>query len=246
MKHRNITSGLRRALVKCLTFAAALGCPVMVTAVPTNEVQALDSILAAATDFVRSGSSTDSRRLVVEAGTLDERLRLPACARQLQAFLPPGGKLVGNVTVGVRCPDGTGWTVYVPVRVKLNTPVLIAARPMTRGAFITSADLQQETRDAGALPGSVLTEPSQAIGRQASAPIPAGVVLNSAMIRPARLVKRGEKVTILASSGAFEVRAGGEALADGSEGETISVRNILTKKIIQATVAEAGLVRVRL
>jgi flagella basal body P-ring formation protein FlgA len=236
---------MRRSAVNCLTLACILG-GAMTSVAGTDSVQPLDSIRATAVEFVRNGSGADRARIRIETGTLDERLRLPACARPLEAFLPPGARLAGTTTIGVRCTAATSWSVFVPVRIKIHGPVLIAARPLARGVAITAADLRVENRDLAALPGAILADPAQAIGRQTAVPISAGSLLTPAQIRPARLVKRGEKVTILASSGAFEVRAGGEALADGAEGEAIPVRNVLTRKVVQATVTEAGVVRVRL
>mgnify|MGYP003501331045 FL=1 len=68
--------------------------------------------------------------------------------------------------------------------------------------------------------------------------------MNAGLLDLPPLVKRGQTVTILSATQGLEVRATGEALADGTSGETIRVRNLLTRKVIQATVQDAGLVRV--
>ena len=92
--------------------------------------------------------------------------------------------------------------------------------------------------------GSALTDPAQAIGKRLRYPVATGAALNAGLLDLPPLVKRGQTVTIVSTGQGLEVRATGEALADGTNGETIRVRNSLTKKIIQATVLEAGLVRV--
>jgi flagella basal body P-ring formation protein FlgA len=204
----------------------------------------LDDIRDAARTFAVREATAAHSRAVVEPGSLDPRLRLAPCAAPLQAFLPPGGRLAGNAAVGVRCPSA--WTVYVPVRVRFDAKVLVSMRAIGRGETLRATDFRLETRDLAALPGPAITEPSRAVGQQTAVPIAPGAVLTPRMVKQPRLVRRGDRVTIIARAGGLEVRSSGEALADGVEGDSIQVRNVLTKKIIQGTVSEPGLVSVRL
>jgi flagella basal body P-ring formation protein FlgA len=125
-------------------------------------------------------------------------------------------------------------------------PVWVAARALGRGETLRNTDLQSQIHDLAGIQGPAITDLAQALGRQAAVPIAPGTILRSNLLRASRLVKRGEKVTILAKSGGIEVRMSGEALSDGAEGDSIQVRNTLTKKIIQATVTQEGHVQVRL
>lgn len=204
----------------------------------------LDDIRNAAKAFAAREAAAAHARTVVEPGSLDPRLRLERCAAPLQAFLPPGGRLAGSATVGVRCPST--WTVYVPVRVRFDAKVLVSVRAIGRGETLRTTDFRLETRDLAALPGPAITDASRAVGQQTAVPIGPGAVLTPRMVKQPRLVRRGDRVTILARVGGLEVRSTGEALADGVEGDSIQVRNLLTKKIIQGTVSEPGLVSVRL
>lgn len=209
-------------------------------------IQPVESIRSAARDFVQKEIRVPSASIETEVGNIDPRLRLAGCAKPLAAFLPAGSRLPGNSTIGIRCGSSRPWTVYVPVRVKVMAPVWVTARALARGELIKQADLQSQVHDLASLPGAAITELTQVLGRQAAIPIAPGTILRSALLRAARLIKRGEKVTILAKSSGIEVRMSGEALADGSEGDSIQVRNTLTKKTIQATVTQEGHVQVRL
>ncbi len=65
-------------------------------------------------------------------GTIDPRLQLPKCAAT-EAYLPPGTRLWGNATVGLRCAAPSAWSLYVPVAVKVMGEVVVTQRPLAAG-----------------------------------------------------------------------------------------------------------------
>lgn len=207
--------------------------------------QSLEAIRTAVRDFLIAQPAERRGELQVEVDVLDTRLRLTACPPQrLEAFLAPGTRLAGRMTVGVRCTAAAAWSLYIPVRVRRLGEVVVARRALAKGQILTPDDLALERRDLFALPGAPLAEPSRAVGQTVRQPLAAGTVLQPTMLVAPRLVRRGDLVTIQAEAGAVNVRASGIALADGAAGDRIRVRNALTKKVIQATVAAAGLVRI--
>lgn len=181
----------------------------------------------------------------ITVGRLDPRLRLSACEGEMETFLPQGSRALGNSTVGVRCNGVKPWTLYVPVKVAVFRKVLVTNRPMARGELINATDLRMERRNLNTLRAGFLTDPSHAIGRLAKRPLTAGTPLSVSNLAAQRVIKRGEKVTLLMDIPGIQVRATAKALGDGAIGETISVRNTSSKKIIQATVISAGVVRVK-
>ena len=60
------------------------------------------------------------------------------------------------------------------------------------------------------------------------------------------VLKRGEKVSIVVRKEALFLRIPGEILEDGAVGEKIRVRNLQSKKIIEATVLSRDEVEVRI
>jgi flagella basal body P-ring formation protein FlgA len=241
--HRTSVNSLTRILMAAgIAFALH---PVSVLP-DTGSLQSIESIRSAVSRFAQDGIHIPNARIETEVGNIDPRLRLAGCAKPLAAFLPAGSRLPGNSTIGVRCETPLPWTVYVSVRVKVMAPVWVAARALGRGETLRNTDLQSQIHDLAGIQGSAITDLAQALGRQAAVPIAPGTILRSNLLRASRLVKRGEKVTILAKSGGIEVRMSGEALSDGAEGDSIQVRNVLTKKTIQATVTQEGHVQVRL
>jgi flagella basal body P-ring formation protein FlgA len=60
------------------------------------------------------------------------------------------------------------------------------------------------------------------------------------------LIKKGDSVIILAKTNGFQISMKGTALVNGSKGDKIKVKNVRTKKIIQATVFDKHTVKVNL
>jgi flagella basal body P-ring formation protein FlgA len=64
------------------------------------------------------------------------------------------------------------------------------------------------------------------------------------MFTPDLIVRRGQEVTLLSSSGAVEVRANGRAMIDGAAGSRIQVQNLGSMRVVEGVVETADLVRV--
>ncbi len=209
--------------------------------------QSLASIRQAAENFVLSHAhASGDGSIEVAIGELDRRLRLPLCGQPLQAFLPPGGRLQGNTTIGVSCPDARPWKLYVPTRIRHIDRVIVARYHLPRGTRIQAGDLAYEERDLAVLNRGYFTEQERLVGKVLNQPVAAGKVISPYIIKNPRLVKRGQGVTILAVSGSFEIRMKGKALMDGSAGDYIKVRNIKSQRIVEGEVIGAGLIKVPL
>lgn len=173
--------------------------------------------------FVLQQLALEPGRVSVEVGALDASLQLPAC-RQLEAFLPPGARLWGTVNVGARCVAGASWTVYLPVTVRVEAPVVVAARPLSAGRVLTPDDLSLATHDLTRLPAGVLTETGQAVGQTLNVGLLPGAPLRQDMLRPPVVVRQGQTVKLVARGGGFTVSAEGRALGNAAAGQSVQVR----------------------
>lgn len=231
----------RRCYVVAMLLTLGLSTPVA----SAEKTQSLSSIESVAKGFVQTqlgqGANTD-----VRVSGLDQRLRLSACTEPLHAFLPSGSQLRGNGTVGVRCPGSSPWTIYVPIQVRFYGQVVVLKRPLARGDSIEAQDVSLVRRELGALNGQYLSALEDVIGMEARRPLGAQSVLNPSMISAPEIIKRGERVSIVARSGAFTVRGTGTALGNGSVGEILRVRNTRSKRTVEGIVTAPGVVEVRL
>ncbi len=210
-------------------------------------IQAPDTIRAAAGAFLRAqhpGVKHDALQVRVTA--LDSRLRLPRCSEPLRTFLAPGSRTLGNTTVGVRCRAPRPWTIYVPARVSMYRKVLVATRPLPRGTRLSAADVRMTRKDVDNLAYGYLTDPTAVQGKLLRRLVPAGMALDPEMLESPPLVKRGQQVVLLAETGGLQVRMTGLALATGAAGDSIKVRNLSSRRVVEGVIVRTGVVRVPL
>lgn len=207
--------------------------------------QSHGSIEAAVEQYIKESIGQDFPSHDIAVGKLDPRLQLTACEKPLRAFLPPGSRLPGNTTVGVNCEGQKPWTLYLSAEVKVSREVVVAQRPLPRGVPISADDVRLELREVGA-GQDYITEPGDVIGKVAKRPLASSTVLSLQVLTTPPLVRRGQQIVIMAAIPGIDVRMQGTALSDGGKGDRITVRNVLSKRTVEATVIQAGVVQVTL
>jgi flagella basal body P-ring formation protein FlgA len=207
--------------------------------------QAHEDITAAAEAFlVDHLKQTNPDHFKVRISTLDSRLKLRQCDTPLEAFLPPGARLYGKTTVGVRCNGSQPWKIFVPSTLVLYEEVLVVARTIVRGEALQPTDITVVSKEVSAASQSYIRDLQQAVGLIAKRSIPAGRILTAHMVRAPRLVQAGQHVILLATTPQLQVRMKGKALADGTRGDIIKVRNLRSKRVVEGVVTHAGIVEV--
>ena len=164
-------------------------------------------------------------RVSFSVGAIDRNLNLPVCAVP-EAFTAPGARVWGNTSVGVRCMGASPWTIYVPVSVRVMAGVVVAAHPLTQGRAIEAADLTLQEADLGLLPGAVMTDAGQAIGRVVTVGVAAGQPLRQDLLRAPLVIRQGQSVTLRAQGAGFKVSAAGKALTNAVEGQVAQFRTL--------------------
>lgn len=186
--------------------------------------------------------SYNSPQVLVES--LDNRLRLQQCEKMLQTFSSSAANTVGSRTIGVKCPAATEWTVYVPVKVKVMKPVVVAAKPLSAHTTLTQADVRMQLMDIAELRQGFLESTAQIAGQQLRYPLTVGSVIPSRGLKQEKVVKRGEQIVLVAAAGTMEVRMNGTALEDASIGDKVRVRNSSSERVVEGIVYSPGIVKV--
>ncbi|MEM6798962.1 MAG: flagellar basal body P-ring formation chaperone FlgA [Planctomycetota bacterium] len=123
--------------------------------------------------------------------------------------------------------------------VQVATPVVVASRPIARGATITAADVRlMPLAEGQRLRGNELAMASvdEAIGKEAGRSIRPGQPLTDANCLAPMMVRRGELVEVIAGGGGVRIRRTLKARVDGRLGETIEVETMEDKQRLQARV----------
>lgn len=211
-----------------------------------QSVHSLDAVRTAAVNAVQSRLPESRGKYFLSAGALDSRLRLAPCAARLEAVQQTAINTSGRVTVGVHCVTGNQWTVYVPVTIEVELPVLVLQRSLARDAHVDAGDVQLQTKRVAGSAANFVSETATLQGRHLKRALAAGSTLTLDALAVDVLVRRGQQVTLLARTGSIEIRAQGHALTDGGVSDRIRVQNVNSLKVVEGVVENGGTVRVDL
>lgn len=152
-------------------------------------------------------------------------------------------QLSSRMTPRISC-EALGWQLFVPITLSIRQPVVVAATPLSRGQRLSSSDVELRLEDIGTLRMGYFHKPEEVDGFQVARNLRQGDVINSYVVEAPTLIKRGDRVVILAHSGGLTVRALGEAMRDGQAGRQIPVRNLSSQSIVHAYIRDRGVVEI--
>lgn len=207
---------------------------------PTQPLQSLQDTAHA---FV-SSSLSGNGRYEIGSVPIDDRLQLAACDQSLTAFAQSGAVKPGRNTIGIRCDGSKRWTIYSTVIVKAFEQVLVVGKALNRNEIIKAEHLTRVKIDVATLPQGYITNPGEVLNKQAARSVAAGTALNRNHYIEPDLIKRGDRVRIQTGKPGLLITSKGVAMAGGVKGQRIRVKNLTSKKVIQATVEKPGLVTV--
>ncbi len=183
---------------------------------------------------------------VVECDAPVRDVSLPAGEPQLLAGEPRslGG---GLYAVPVRIACGTGApavSVNVRLRAKITRLVVVPVRAIRTGEAIGEQDVQLQAVTLPPDAGDFVTDPEEVIGKVARRPIAQGQPLKRSAVDAPAVVRAGQNVKLLVQVDGAVVEASAVALQDGKVGARIRAQVTDTRKVLLATVVEAGVLAV--
>lgn len=170
-------------------------------------------------------------------GTIDANNQLTPCPG-FDVSLPPGARAWGRTSVTVRCLGEPGWSMFVPVHIRIIGDYIVTARSLAQGQSLTATDLARLRGDLTTLPAGILTDEQQALGRTARLSIAAGRPLRGDMLQQPLVVQQNQTVKVVTSGPGFQVANEGRALGNGLAGQVVQVR--LGNGQIVSGIARAG------
>lgn len=235
-----------RALCLIVWMGVMISTPMSTSAAANFEWHSLDDIRRTAVTFIEQRSERPGQAAVVTAGALDSRLRLKRCDTALVPYLPPGTKVGANTTVGVRCKGPKPWKLFVPVRVGVSAPILVATRPLARGAVLTPDDVMAVHRELNTLHSGYIKAGEPVAGLVLKRRLPEGQALRPELLTTPQVIRRGQSLTIVSAdrTGSVAIRMAGIALSDGRMGERIRVKNQSSGRTIEGVVRSSERVEI--
>jgi flagella basal body P-ring formation protein FlgA len=224
---------------RCLVFAVAWSAAAWGSAVESPA----DIAAAARAEAARLTEAAAGAR--IEAGPLDERLRLPECTAPLGARAAQGTQGRSRMTIEVSCP-APAWRVFVPVSISVMERVVVAVRPLAPRTAIAAADIALVERDTATLPYGYFRDVGELAGMELTRPIAAGEAIVPTATRSRTIIHRGQEVTLLARAAGLTVRMRGEALASAGLSQRVRVRNLGSGREVEGIVRSPDVVEVAL
>jgi len=194
----------------------------------------------AAALFVRQQTAALPGKVSYQIDEIDRRIALPACTK-LEAFLPSGSQLIGKTSIGVRCNETNGWSIFIPAQIRVSLNLLVSARQLSMGYTLQEQDLATQTIETSKATG--FTDPKQVVGKVLRYGITAGQILREDMLRQPYSVTQGQIVQLAAQGNGFSIRSEGVALNNAGEGQTVQVR-VGAGRVISGIARAAGLVEI--
>jgi flagella basal body P-ring formation protein FlgA len=154
------------------------------------------------------------------------------------------GRFVATLLIPANKTNAKRFRLTGRIHRLIQIPVI--GRRLNRGDIIQKNDIEWiNLRERKLRRGYIQTE-EEIIGMAARRYIAAKTPLTASHMQRPQLVKKGGIVNIALISGAMRLTTQGRSLENGSLGDTIRIKNIRTKKIIEAKVTGASSAKVGL
>jgi len=177
----------------------------------------------------------------VNVANIDRRVNISACQNNMTATLVGNKNLLRSATVRIKCESATPWQIHVAVKITRQLPVIVSARPLSKGTQLTVNNTKIKYINKALLRSGSITDLTFVQKARLKRQISSGQMVLS---RDICLVCKGETVTITSIIGSLTVKTGGVALSNGILNETVKVRNINSKRIVSGTVKSAGMIQI--
>jgi flagella basal body P-ring formation protein FlgA len=206
----------------------------------------------------------DLVREAIEHATLDELNASGATTRLSRLELPanieaPAGTLDIRASAGPARDLFVPFTVFVELwqegrvvkrfnataQVEAHAPILVAAREIAENTRLRQESFKLEVKRLERPLNQYVTDPERLRGTAVRRALARGEAITTDAISAEIVVRPGDQVKIIGQSGALQLMVTGEARAAGRIGDRIQVKNVQSGALLQAVVADEGIVRIR-
>jgi len=121
--------------------------------------------------------------------------------------------------------------------------IVVPAHDIARGETISEGDLTFSTVDGSALMSGVPTRIDEVKGMQTRRMLAAGQPFRADDVRRPIVITKGQTVTMQFVLPGVELTAMGRAMSEGGVGDTVTIQNPVSYRMISGTVVAPGTVR---
>lgn len=181
-----------------------------------------DVILDTAERHARLQTQGLPGKVNIRLGKLDAA-RLPPCSA-MEAYTPPGARMIGKTSIGVRCLGPSIWNILVPVEIAVTGTYVTTARAILAGQPIQAGDLLVLSGDVSTLPTGIIANPASAVGKTLRNSLGAGQHLRADQLIAPIVIRQGQSVRVISQGNGFSVSGEGKAITNAAVGQTLQIR----------------------
>ncbi len=165
---------------------------------------------------------------------------------KLEITKAPSLSLSSKVLVGFQLTS-EGKTIgewQIPLRCEIWSDVLVTRQLLNRGSAVSKRDFEVKNMDVLRFPNTLVDTGLDLLEYELVQTVSEGQPLLLRDIAAKPLIRKGQVVEVVASEGQMYISMKGQALEDGIRDAFISIRNINSRKNIQAQVIDDSKVKV--
>ncbi len=188
----------------------------------------------------------EERRHTIEPIIVPAGLRLPEGKITYSGSIPNGIRFAKGtqVNLDVLLNGRKYTTVKCSMRIRVYDNMVVAAKQLRQDQVLTASDVKIEEREDTGANWKYYTDVNEVIGKVPIKGIGQGQIINNHVIQFPVCIMRGDKVNIHANVNGIVVSAEGVAMENGRKDRYISVKNVLSGKVIRAKVIDENNVEV--
>jgi flagella basal body P-ring formation protein FlgA len=145
---------------------------------------------------------------------------------------------MGKTSIGVRCNEQPGWSIFLQANIKISINLLVSNKPLSQGTVLSATDFSLHEGTLGQ-PG-MLTDPTQAIGKTLKFSIGTGQVLRSDMLQASLVVHQGQTIKLLVRGNGYTIGTEGQALSNAASGQSVRVKVVSGQVVSAIATTEAS------
>jgi len=197
-------------------------------------------------DFLNAKVPWDKNRVKIKLVQISNGLMLPNTPYSYKVVPPNDTRYLGTVPLNVVFdiqgqPPKKAWAT---VKIEVETDVIVVNKPLNRNQSIEKDDVNVISMDMADLPSNFISKLEDVVGKKTLRVMNPKEVFRTDIVELPPMVKRKDRVSIVAESGNLRITAVGEVKESGGMGDRVKVVNLSSNKEIFARILDSKTVLV--